>query len=223
MILSQLSIGDLPCSLPHPSSIFSHICAFLSHSPLPLPPVTTHFLSLHLNQTLLHSFQHTQYLPLLSLPFTYIHLISFLSLPLSYNTQPLFPDPFQVQVAKGCGLHAGEPSVGFMQIAYEGSDLVSFQNTSWWPSPKGGRRAQQVSKLFNQYHVVNLRIQASINDACPRFLLGLLEAGKEDLQRQGQSCFLFPRILTLHSEFAPFPQIQGRRGQAREVMMVIGF
>uniref|UniRef100_A0A667I952 Ig-like domain-containing protein n=1 Tax=Lynx canadensis TaxID=61383 RepID=A0A667I952_LYNCA len=92
--------------------------------------------------------------------------------------------PFQVQVAKGCGLHVGEPSVGFMKIAYEGSDLVSFQNTSWWPSPKGGRRAQQVSKLFSQYHVVNLRIRAHIIDICPRFLLGLLDAGKADLQRQ---------------------------------------
>uniref|UniRef100_A0A8C9J8H4 Immunoglobulin C1-set domain-containing protein n=1 Tax=Panthera tigris altaica TaxID=74533 RepID=A0A8C9J8H4_PANTA len=92
--------------------------------------------------------------------------------------------PFQVQVAKGCGLHVGESSVGFMKIAYEGSDLMSFQNTSWWPSPKGGRRAQQVSKLFNQYHVVNLRIRAHIIDICPRFLLGLLEAGKADLQRQ---------------------------------------
>ncbi|XP_045310744.1 T-cell surface glycoprotein CD1a-like [Leopardus geoffroyi] len=92
--------------------------------------------------------------------------------------------PFQVQVAVGCGLHVGERSVGFMKIAYEGSDLVSFQNTSWWPSPKGGKRAQQVSKLFNQEHVDNLQLQACVNEVCPRFLLGLLEAGKEDLQRQ---------------------------------------
>ncbi|XP_053064814.1 T-cell surface glycoprotein CD1a-like [Acinonyx jubatus] len=92
--------------------------------------------------------------------------------------------PFQVQLAGGCDSHFGEASAGFMQIAYQGSDLVSFQNTSWWPSPKGGRRAQEVSKLFNQYHVVNLRIQANISDICPRFLLGLLEAGKADLQRQ---------------------------------------
>ncbi|XP_030158304.1 T-cell surface glycoprotein CD1a-like [Lynx canadensis] len=92
--------------------------------------------------------------------------------------------PFQVQVSVGCGLHVGERSLGFMQIAYEGSDLVSFQNMSWWPSPKGGRRAQQVSKLFNQYHVDNLQLQACINEVCPRFLLGLLDAGKEDLQRQ---------------------------------------
>ncbi|XP_045310742.1 T-cell surface glycoprotein CD1a-like isoform X7 [Leopardus geoffroyi] len=122
--------------------------------------------------------------PLLPLSFASTHLLSSLSLSLSCNSHSLFPDPFQVQLAGGCDSHFGEASTGFMQIAYQGPDLVSFQNTSWWPSPKGGRRAQQVSKLFNQYHVVNLRIQANINDMCPHFLLGLLEAGKADLQRQ---------------------------------------
>ncbi|KAM8897051.1 T-cell surface glycoprotein CD1a-like [Lycaon pictus] len=65
--------------------------------------------------------------------------------------------PFQVQMAEGCGLYFGEPSVGFMQIAYQGSDL---------------------------YNVVNLRIHSHINDFCPHYLLGLLDAGKADLQRQ---------------------------------------
>nr|XP_055189829.1 T-cell surface glycoprotein CD1a-like [Nyctereutes procyonoides] len=32
--------------------------------------------------------------------------------------------PFQVQAAKGCELHIGETSVGFMRIAYQGEDLV---------------------------------------------------------------------------------------------------
>ncbi|XP_029791721.1 T-cell surface glycoprotein CD1a-like isoform X2 [Suricata suricatta] len=92
--------------------------------------------------------------------------------------------PFRIQLVGGCGSHFGKAPVGFMKIAYQGSDLMSFQNMSWWPSPKGGRRAQQVCTLFNQYHVVNLRIQVNINNICPRFLLGLLDAGKADLQRQ---------------------------------------
>uniref|UniRef100_A0A667I6L4 Ig-like domain-containing protein n=1 Tax=Lynx canadensis TaxID=61383 RepID=A0A667I6L4_LYNCA len=92
--------------------------------------------------------------------------------------------PFQVQLEGGCELHLGEASVGFVRVAYQGSDLMNFQNTSWWPSPKGGRRAQQVCTVFNQYHVVNVRTQAQINDICPHFLLGLLDAGKTDLQRQ---------------------------------------
>ncbi|CAD7679819.1 unnamed protein product [Nyctereutes procyonoides] len=75
--------------------------------------------------------------------------------------------PFQVQAAKGCELHIGETSVGFMRIAYQGEDLV---------------RAQQVSRLLNQYHVINVRLQTHISDSCPQFLLGLLDAGKTHLQ-----------------------------------------
>uniref|UniRef100_A0A673TW05 Ig-like domain-containing protein n=1 Tax=Suricata suricatta TaxID=37032 RepID=A0A673TW05_SURSU len=92
--------------------------------------------------------------------------------------------PIQVQMAKGCELRSGEKPVGFKWIAYQGSDLMSFQNMSWIPPPQGGRRAQEVCKLFNQFHEVNLRIQTHINDLCPRFLLELLDAGKAYLQRQ---------------------------------------
>nr|XP_035925692.1 T-cell surface glycoprotein CD1a-like isoform X4 [Halichoerus grypus] len=93
-------------------------------------------------------------------------------------------DPFQVQLAKGCKLHTGEASEEFVRIAYQGADLVSFQNMTWWPSPKGGSRAQQVCKLFNQDHVTNEETHIFFSDSCPRFLLSLLDAGKEDLQRQ---------------------------------------
>ncbi|XP_008698968.2 T-cell surface glycoprotein CD1a-like isoform X1 [Ursus maritimus] len=92
--------------------------------------------------------------------------------------------PFQVQLVLGCDSHFGEASVGFMRIAYQGSDLVSFQNTSWWPSPEGGSRAQQVCTLFNQYHVSSEIVHKLLTDSCPRFLLGLLDAGKAYLQRQ---------------------------------------
>ncbi|XP_047559862.1 T-cell surface glycoprotein CD1a-like isoform X2 [Lutra lutra] len=93
-------------------------------------------------------------------------------------------DPFQVQAAGSCELHIGEASVGFARIAYQGLDLVSFQNTSWWPSPKGGSRAQKVCTLFNQDHIFNEILYTLLSDTCPRFLLGLLEAGKAYFQRQ---------------------------------------
>ncbi|XP_059002531.1 T-cell surface glycoprotein CD1a-like isoform X3 [Mustela lutreola] len=92
--------------------------------------------------------------------------------------------PFQIQLAEGCELHFGEASVGFVKFAYQGADLTSFQNTTWWPSPKGGSRAQEVCKRFNQYHVLNEEIHTFFSDTCPKFLLGLLDAGKADLQRQ---------------------------------------
>ncbi|XP_019649175.2 T-cell surface glycoprotein CD1a isoform X2 [Ailuropoda melanoleuca] len=93
-------------------------------------------------------------------------------------------DPFQVQLAEGCELHFGEASVGFVRIAYQGADLVSFQNLTWWPSPEGGSRAQEVCKLFNQYHVFNEGLHTLFSDSCPQFLLSLLDAGKAALQRQ---------------------------------------
>uniref|UniRef100_A0A4X1VRC6 MHC class I-like antigen recognition-like domain-containing protein n=1 Tax=Sus scrofa TaxID=9823 RepID=A0A4X1VRC6_PIG len=73
--------------------------------------------------------------------------------------------PFEIQEAGGCGLHHGE-----VRVAYRGSELLSFQNNSWLPSPK-----------------VTLEIiHRTLSDTCPCFLLGLLDAGKADLQRQGQ-------------------------------------
>ena len=106
--------------------------------------------------------------------------------PVTHNFSS--PDPFQVQLAEGCELHFGEASVGFVRIAYQGADLVSFQNLTWWPSPEGGSRAQEVCKLFNQYHVFNEGLHTLFSDSCPQFLLSLLDAGKAALQRQGQSC-----------------------------------
>uniref|UniRef100_A0A8D1S7M5 MHC class I-like antigen recognition-like domain-containing protein n=1 Tax=Sus scrofa TaxID=9823 RepID=A0A8D1S7M5_PIG len=52
--------------------------------------------------------------------------------------------PFEIQEAGGCGLHHGE-----VRVAYRGSELLSFQNNSWLPSPKGGTRAQLISVLLD--------------------------------------------------------------------------
>ncbi|XP_077934610.1 T-cell surface glycoprotein CD1a-like isoform X2 [Halichoerus grypus] len=65
--------------------------------------------------------------------------------------------PFQVQLVLGCDSHFGEASVGFMRIAYQGSDL---------------------------YLVFDEIVHKLLSDSCPRFLLGLLDAGKAYLQRQ---------------------------------------
>ncbi|XP_014653166.1 PREDICTED: T-cell surface glycoprotein CD1a-like isoform X1 [Ceratotherium simum simum] len=92
--------------------------------------------------------------------------------------------PFELQTAAGCELHFGGASVGFMHIAYQGSDFMSFQNNSWLPSPKGGSRAQHVCSLFNLNQVGLERADRLVSDICPRLLLGLLDAGKADLQRQ---------------------------------------
>ncbi|ELK05792.1 T-cell surface glycoprotein CD1b-1 [Pteropus alecto] len=102
----------------------------------------------------------------------------------NYASQWKFEYPFVVQMAAGCELHSGEAKEGFVWFAYQGSDLLNFQNYSWLPSPKGGTGAQQVCGLFNQDPVDNEITHRHISDTCPRFLLGLLDAGKADLQRQ---------------------------------------
>ncbi|XP_064333955.1 T-cell surface glycoprotein CD1a [Camelus dromedarius] len=92
--------------------------------------------------------------------------------------------PFDIQVAGGCELHFGEASAGFMQVAYQGSEFLSFQNNSWLPSPKGGGRAKLVSSLFNLNKGFLEIVHRLLTDTCPRFHLGLLDAGKAYLQRQ---------------------------------------
>uniref|UniRef100_A0A8C0S3Q3 MHC class I-like antigen recognition-like domain-containing protein n=1 Tax=Canis lupus familiaris TaxID=9615 RepID=A0A8C0S3Q3_CANLF len=182
-----------------PSSII-HISLLLQRPPLPF------CLRLPSSQTVLHSFQSPKLLPLLPPSMASTRLMSSLSLPLSYHSHLSSPDPFQIQLVLGCDSHFGEASAGFLQLAYQGSDLLSFQNTSWRPSPEGGSRAQKVCSLFNQDHVSHEIVRKLLNEICPWILLSLLDAGKADLQRQGQSCslppsFLHPALRNLHDAF----------------------
>ncbi|XP_005865748.2 PREDICTED: T-cell surface glycoprotein CD1a [Myotis brandtii] len=92
--------------------------------------------------------------------------------------------PFEIQATGGCELHPGGATVAFYRFAYQGSELLHFQNNSWLPSPKGGTRAQDMCRLFDQYQGIKSIVQRTLSDTCPRFLLSILEAGKADLQRQ---------------------------------------
>ncbi|XP_018880555.2 T-cell surface glycoprotein CD1c isoform X1 [Gorilla gorilla gorilla] len=93
--------------------------------------------------------------------------------------------PFEVQVKAGCELHSGKSPEGFFQVAFNGLDLLSFQNTTWVPSPGCGSLAQSVCHLLNhQYEGVTETVYNLIRSTCPRFLLGLLDAGKMYVHRQ---------------------------------------
>ncbi|XP_037010943.2 T-cell surface glycoprotein CD1a-like [Artibeus jamaicensis] len=92
--------------------------------------------------------------------------------------------PFEVQTTGGCELNSGEVKLDFWRFAYQGSEILSFQNSSWVPSLQGGTRAQKMCKVFNKLIVFNKLTQWRISNTCPRFLLGLLDAGKADLQRR---------------------------------------
>ncbi|XP_036900573.1 T-cell surface glycoprotein CD1a-like [Sturnira hondurensis] len=108
----------------------------------------------------------------------------FLNLLHNHASEWMLEYPFEVQVIGSCELHSGEIKTDFWCIAYQGSELLSLQNSSWVPSLEGGTRAQQICKVLNQFIVFNEMLHLMINTTCPRFLLGLLDAGKADLQRK---------------------------------------
>ncbi|XP_008507994.2 T-cell surface glycoprotein CD1a-like isoform X1 [Equus przewalskii] len=114
------------------------------------------------------------------------HMFStgFLQAFCNHASQWRFEYPFELQVVGGCDLHFGKGSVGYMRVAYQGSDFLSFQSNSWLPSPNGGSKAQHVCRLFNSDQITLEKIHRLLSDTCQRFLLGLLDAGKSYLQRQ---------------------------------------
>uniref|UniRef100_A0A8C9Q3B6 Ig-like domain-containing protein n=1 Tax=Spermophilus dauricus TaxID=99837 RepID=A0A8C9Q3B6_SPEDA len=74
--------------------------------------------------------------------------------------------------------------LGFKQVAIQGHDFMSFQNETFLPSPKGGEKAQKACKLLNFNEAYTQRLHRLLSDTCPRFTLGLLDAGKAHLQQQ---------------------------------------
>uniref|UniRef100_A0A8D2CLW1 Ig-like domain-containing protein n=1 Tax=Sciurus vulgaris TaxID=55149 RepID=A0A8D2CLW1_SCIVU len=82
-----------------------------------------------------------------------------------------------------CELHSGKNFVSFLG-AIQGYDFLSFQNKTWLPSPNGGRKAQKACKQLNLRQGNTQRVHRLLSDTCPRFTLGLHDAGKAHLQRQ---------------------------------------
>ncbi|XP_006943120.4 T-cell surface glycoprotein CD1e, membrane-associated isoform X1 [Felis catus] len=95
-----------------------------------------------------------------------------------------FEYPFELQVSAGCTWRAGKPSGSFFNGAYQGSDFLSFQGNSWQPSPGAGSRAQKVCAVLNRYRDIKEIVLSLLSHTCPRFLAGILEAGKSELGRQ---------------------------------------
>nr|XP_026238116.1 T-cell surface glycoprotein CD1a-like [Urocitellus parryii] len=101
-----------------------------------------------------------------------------------YISQLMFKGPFDLQVTAGCELHSGKGFLGFKQVALQGQDFMSFQNETFLPSPEGGEKAQEACKLLNFNEAYTQRLHRLLSDTCPRFTLGLLDAGKAHLQRR---------------------------------------
>uniref|UniRef100_G1PWT2 MHC class I-like antigen recognition-like domain-containing protein n=1 Tax=Myotis lucifugus TaxID=59463 RepID=G1PWT2_MYOLU len=100
--------------------------------------------------------------------------------------------PFVVQVSAGCEVHPGSPLKSFFHSAFQGSDILSFQGTSWVPAPDAPHGAEVVSKELNKDQYVKDTLEWLLNDICPQLVTGLLEAGQQDLEKQGQPACLPP-------------------------------
>nr|XP_020006723.1 T-cell surface glycoprotein CD1e, membrane-associated-like [Castor canadensis] len=102
----------------------------------------------------------------------------------AFSSQFQFEYPFELQISAGCTLHAGKACESFLNGAYQGSDFLSFQGSSWKPSPRAGSRAQNVCTVLNHYKDIKEIVQRLLCNTCPQFLAGLFEAGKSELERQ---------------------------------------
>ncbi|NP_001009425.1 CD1 precursor [Ovis aries] len=93
--------------------------------------------------------------------------------------------PFVIQVTAGCELHSGEAIESSLRGALGGLDVWRIQNHSCAPAPDSGNGGQNFCALMTQYQGISDILERLLSETCPRYLLGVLDAGKAELQRQG--------------------------------------
>ncbi|XP_040086123.1 T-cell surface glycoprotein CD1b-2-like [Oryx dammah] len=92
--------------------------------------------------------------------------------------------PFVIQIIAGCELHSGEAIESSLRGALGGLDVWRIQNHSCVPAPDSSSRGQKFCALMTQYQGISDIIERLLSETCPRYLLGVLDAGKAELQRQ---------------------------------------
>ncbi|XP_008050628.1 antigen-presenting glycoprotein CD1d-like, partial [Carlito syrichta] len=92
--------------------------------------------------------------------------------------------PIELQLSAGCEIHPGNTSENFLHVAYEGREVVSFQETSWKAAPEAPDWINVAITVLNQDQETRETVQWLLNDTCPQFASGLLEAGKSELEKQ---------------------------------------
>uniref|UniRef100_A0A8C8XUS0 Ig-like domain-containing protein n=1 Tax=Panthera leo TaxID=9689 RepID=A0A8C8XUS0_PANLE len=94
--------------------------------------------------------------------------------------------PFEIQVSAGCEVLPGNTSQSFFHGAFQGQEILRFQGTSWVPTPSAPVWADRVSRKLNEDQGTRKTIQLLLNDTCPLFVRDILEAGKSELEKQGE-------------------------------------
>lgn len=84
----------------------------------------------------------------------------------------------------GCEMHPGNTSESFFHVAYQGMHVLSFRGTLWETAPGTPPFVKLVVKELNLDHGTREMIQELLNNTCPQFVSGLIEAGRSELEKQ---------------------------------------
>lgn len=96
----------------------------------------------------------------------------------------LSSDPFEIQISAGCEVLSGNSSESFLHSAFQGTDIMSFQGTSWVSAPDAPPWMQRVCRVLNEDQGTKETVQWLLYDICPQFVRGVLETGKSELEKQ---------------------------------------
>ncbi|XP_010953893.1 LOW QUALITY PROTEIN: antigen-presenting glycoprotein CD1d [Camelus ferus] len=94
--------------------------------------------------------------------------------------------PFDIQISGGCEVLLGNTSKSFLDIAFQGKAVVSFQGTFWVPDPDSPPWVQKACKVANQDRGTRETVQWLLDSICPGLVRGLLETGKSELEKPVQ-------------------------------------
>ncbi|XP_050014775.1 antigen-presenting glycoprotein CD1d-like isoform X3 [Alexandromys fortis] len=92
--------------------------------------------------------------------------------------------PVEIQMSTGCDVYSENASESFFYVAFQGEYILSFQGTSFQKAPDAPPWTELVIKVLNGDQGTMETLQWLLNDICPKFVHGLLEAGKAELEKQ---------------------------------------
>ncbi|NXP45264.1 CD1B1 protein, partial [Heliornis fulica] len=93
--------------------------------------------------------------------------------------------PLVVQMRAGCVLHPNKTSWGFMDIAEDGRDLISFDmERQHWEPQQQSRLAEVLSKSLVSKKSVTAFLEHILSISCQRHILTLWKYGRAALERQ---------------------------------------
>ncbi|KAM5237542.1 antigen-presenting glycoprotein CD1d-like [Ctenodactylus gundi] len=92
--------------------------------------------------------------------------------------------PLELQVSAGCAADPAKASGSFLHAALGGKHVLSFRGTSFEPAPDAPVWVHLVTAGLNKDQGTRETVQLLLSDTCPQLVVGLLEAGKSELEKQ---------------------------------------